>query len=53
VFWHPDQANLTDFRVLGVYEDPNNPGQPGRISLKANETIKGLDIHADWKKAGG
>jgi len=53
VFWLPDQANLTDFRVLGVYEDPSNPGQPGRISLKANETIKGLDIHADWKKAGG
>ena len=48
VFWLPDHAALTDFETIGIYEDPNNPGQPGKLSIKAGETVTGIDIHADW-----
>ncbi|MGQ9561311.1 MAG: hypothetical protein ACUVWA_12450 [Candidatus Oleimicrobiaceae bacterium] len=51
VFWLSERAHLTDYRVLGVYEDPAAPGQPGRLSIKAGETKKGIDIYADWSKA--
>ena len=51
VFWLPERADLTDFRVLGIYEDPNNPGQPKSMNLKKDETRKGIDIFADWSKA--
>lgn len=48
VFWLPEKAELTDFTTLGIYEDPNNPGQPGRLSLSADETAQNIDIYADW-----
>ncbi|MCR4439478.1 MAG: hypothetical protein QHJ34_06530 [bacterium] len=51
VFWLPERASLTDFRVLGIYEDPDAPGQPGKLSIKAGETKKGADIFVDWAKA--
>lgn len=51
VFWLPERADLTDFRTLGIYEDPNNPGSPGKLSLKKGQTITGIDIYADWSKA--
>ena len=51
VFWLPEKANLTDFRTLGFYQDPNNPEQPGKISIGDNETVSGIDIYADWTAA--
>ncbi len=51
VFWLPEGASLTDFWVLGIYEDPNAPGNPGSMSLRAGEAKKGVDIYVDWAKA--
>ena len=48
VFWLPDRAELTDFKTLGFYKDPSNPDQPGKLSIKAGETVTGIDIYADW-----
>lgn len=48
VFWLPERASLTDFRTLGIYEDLSHPGAPGKIAVKANETVTGIDIQADW-----
>lgn len=48
VFWLPEHADLTDFKTIGIYQDPNKPGQPGKLSIPANATISGINIHADW-----
>jgi hypothetical protein len=48
VFWLPERTNLTDFRTIGVYEDPKRPGKPGKVKTSANETVTGIDIYADW-----
>ncbi len=50
VFWLEENANLTDFEVIGFYQDQNNPGTPVKIRLEENETAKGIDIYADWSK---
>ncbi|MDW7681275.1 MAG: hypothetical protein SCK70_11970, partial [bacterium] len=47
VFWLPERANLTDFKTIGVYEDPEHPGQPAKLSIRAGEVKTGIDIHAD------
>jgi hypothetical protein len=51
VLWLPERADLTAFRTLGVYQDPNNPGTPGKLRLKKGETKTGIDIYADWDNA--
>ncbi len=51
VFWLPERAELSDFRTLGFYENPLQPGKSGKLSLSANQTITGIDIQADWSKA--
>jgi len=51
VFWLPERAKLTDFQTVGIYEDPKNPGQPGKLSIKAGQTRQGVDIYVDWSKA--
>ncbi len=48
VFWLPERAALTDFRILGIYENPDFPGVPKTLMLKENEVRRGIDIHADW-----
>ena len=48
VYWLPEHAAITDFQKIGVYEDPNNPGQSGKLSISAGETISNIDIYADW-----
>lgn len=50
VFWLPEHANLTDFSVIGVYENPDNPGQPASLDVADGETRRGIDIWADWSK---
>jgi len=50
VFWLPENAGLTDFKTVGVYENPSHPGEPGKLSIKANQIVTGIDIHADWSK---
>ena len=48
VFWLPERAELTDFRTIGIYKDPDNPDQTGKLSIPADTTISGIDIYADW-----
>ena len=48
VFWLHERDHLTDFKTIGIYEDPDNPGEPGKLKIKIGETIQGIDIHADW-----
>ena len=48
VLWLPERADLTSFRTLGIYEDPNNPGKPGTLRLKKDELRTGINISADW-----
>ncbi len=48
VFWLSDRSGLDDFRTIGVYQDPNNPGQPGKVRIVPNGTVTGYDINADW-----
>ncbi len=48
VYWLPEHAALTDFQIVGVYEDSTKAGQSGKISLGAGETISDIDIYADW-----
>ena len=50
VFWLEENANLTDFKTIGFYQDENNPGVPARIRLSENETASGIDIYADWSE---
>lgn len=50
VFWLPERAELTNFRTIGIFEHPRNPGNPGQLSIAANETATGIDIYADWSK---
>jgi len=48
VFWLSDRSGLDDFRTIGIYQDPNNPGQPGKVRIVPNGTVTGFDIDADW-----
>ena len=48
VYWLPQRASLTDFRNIGFYEDPENSGQPGTLSIKEGDNITEIDIYADW-----
>ena len=52
VFWLSDRSGLDDFRTLGFYQDPNNPGQPGKVQIKPNGTVYGYNINADWSLIG-
>ncbi len=48
VFWLSDRSGLDNFQTIGYYEDPNNPGQPGTVTIKKNGSVAGFDINADW-----
>lgn len=48
VFWLPSRAALTAFQTVGIYQDPEHPGQAGSLSLDSGETATGIDIFADW-----
>jgi len=48
VFWLPDHAELTDFKTIGIYRNPNHPDQLGKLSIPEDTTISGIDIQADW-----
>lgn len=48
VFWLSDRSGLDDFKTLGFYEDPDNPGQPMSIHLTPNTDVTGINIDADW-----
>lgn len=50
VFWLKEKAGLTDYVTLGFYEDPENPGTPGKISLEENAVADSIYIYADWAK---
>ncbi len=50
VFWLSDRSGLDDFKTIGFYEDPDNPGEPGVLTAQKDETISGIEIYADWSK---
>ena len=49
VFWLPEQAGITDFRVLGTYDFSNQPD--GEFVFEEPTTVDSLDIFADWNQA--
>ncbi|MDZ7374882.1 MAG: hypothetical protein ONB23_13075 [candidate division KSB1 bacterium] len=51
VFWLGKRMPLTDFRTLGFYENPAQPGVPGRVVVGPGQTAKGIDIRARWENA--
>jgi len=48
VFWLSERAALSEFQTIGLYRDPNNPAQAGKLSIKADSVITNIDIYADW-----
>ena len=44
------EAGSFKFRELGVYEDPDHPGQPGTVVVAKGDTVKGIDITVDFSK---
>ena len=53
VFWLSDRSGLDNFKTLGFYRDPQDLDKPGKLKLKENETIQGIDIYADWGQTDG
>ena len=53
VFWLPENASLTDYRTLGIYRNPDNPEEPGKLKIRAGDRLTGIDIQAVWGDAGG
>ncbi len=50
VFWLPERAGLTEYRVLGVYPDQASPDLPGKLKINAGDIKTGIDITADWAR---
>jgi hypothetical protein len=49
VVWLAQGAGLTDFKTLGIYEDPENPGQPGEVVIEEGlPGATGIDITGDF-----
>ena len=38
------------FRELGLYEDPDNPGQPGQVYVAHGDTARNINITVDFSK---
>ncbi len=38
------------FRELGIYEDPEHPGQPGQVYVAKGDTARGVNITVDFSK---
>ena len=49
VFWLPEQAGITDFRVLGTYDFSSIPGK--EFNFREATVMDSLDIQADWSQA--
>jgi hypothetical protein len=50
VFWVQEirQGEFPRFAVIGVYEDAQEPGSPGAVTVELEETATGIDITADF-----
>ncbi len=49
LFWVGKKIkNLTDLVPIGVYEAPDNPGSPGRVTVEPGEEKSNVDIHVDF-----
>lgn len=49
VAWLPlGPFDFSKIKFLGVYEDPDNPGEQGKLVVEDNMTITGIDITADF-----
>ena len=48
VFWLSDRSGLDDFKTLGFYENPDNPGVPAELKPKPGKPVTGIEIYADW-----
>jgi len=47
VFSNPTYSGLD---TLGIYYDPNNPGQYGVVSVAEGQTVSGINITADFSE---
>ena len=43
-------SKLTDLVELGIYEAPQNSGQPGRVEVDSGEEAKNINIYVDFSK---
>ena len=51
LFWiGKNISDLNDMIAIGYYEDPADPGKPGRIEINKHEELTGIDIHVDFNK---
>lgn len=49
LFWVGKKIKkLTDLVPIGVYEAPDNPGSPGRVTVEPGEVKSNIDIHVDF-----
>lgn len=49
LFWVGKKIKkLTDLVPIGVYEAPENPGSPGRVTVEPGEVKSNVDIHVDF-----
>ncbi len=49
LFWVGKKIKkLTDLVPIGVYEAPDNPGSPGRVTVEPGEEKSNVDIHVDF-----
>lgn len=51
VLWLGDRSGLHELETVGYYEDPENPGERGKVKLKSGETITGINIQASWPES--
>ncbi len=50
VVWKAREQALTDIRVLGTYQNPGNPAEPGRVVVKKNKLTAHINITADFSR---
>jgi hypothetical protein len=50
VVWIDDSFDLTQIMDIGFYRDPQNPDQPGSITLSKNSTATDIDIIVDFSQ---
>ncbi|MFQ5709472.1 MAG: hypothetical protein ACE5HO_18600 [bacterium] len=48
VFWLAEGDDLTNFKTLGFYRNPDAPEEPGEVMLETDQTVTGIDITADF-----
>lgn len=49
LFWVGENIkNLSDLVEIGIYQDANNPGEPGKVEVITGEEEKNINIHINF-----